>query len=227
MNVPNPSTTIALPQQRPTQHDERRQAYRRQRDEQRGGTGAAKTELLQNLNDRHFAGSGNDEERSGGSQCWNKPGGVTDGRRHLREEPRPDHAEGKNQHKVFRDQPDGETDESAAPREKEGIVIVGFDRRAGRTPIGGNKACGQVADDDDERHAQDQSKRRPLPAEDEADEHQGGRVEDRIGEPIDHRRASTGTALDHANRNRSAATCAHHRGDRKGSRRQRTLRTGK
>ena len=42
--------------------------YRRQGDEQRGSARAAETELLQHLDDRHFAGSRDDEKRSGGGE---------------------------------------------------------------------------------------------------------------------------------------------------------------
>jgi hypothetical protein len=84
--------------QRPRQHCEGWQANRRQCDEQRGSTCPAESELLQDLDDWHFAGGGNDEERSSRSQRWSKPEGVADIRRHRWEKPRPHHAEGKNQH---------------------------------------------------------------------------------------------------------------------------------
>src|SRR5262249_41721930 len=158
--------------QRPRQHCERWQAHRRQGNEQCGRTSPTKSELLQDLDDWHFAGGGNDEERSGGSQRWSKPEGVTDVWRHHREEPCANHAEGKNQHGVFRDQSEGQAEKSAAPGEKEmSICLRRSAQRPRWTPIRRNETRSYIGKDKHERHADRQSERRPLPAEHETDEH--------------------------------------------------------
>src|SRR6516162_2058517 len=53
---------------------------------------------------------------------------MTNCRRHFREEPRTDHAEGKNQNGIFWDQPDGKTEKAVTPGKKE--RSIGFIRIA-------------------------------------------------------------------------------------------------
>ena len=83
---------------------------------------------------------------------------MTDIGRHCRKEPRPSHAERKDQHDVFGDQPDGEAKEGASPGEQERLVGgVRPDRHAARLPVGRNDPSGEIADDKDKRHTDDQS----------------------------------------------------------------------